>query len=924
MRLVSRMSSVLAATALVGTSFTLAVPAIAVEAPVGDEPTVTTEVVKDGSAEEPVSVSPGEEAEDEASQEAPEEQAIATLSDTDAVPTADAVGNPTIAEVRAGADGETVTTEGWVTAAWPTGGLNGFTIQTAGTGGACELDGQSDAIFVYTNHSNNVAPTPAIGSYVTVTGEVATFNGLRQISIGKAAEANDKIKVVADTAGIEPATAISCAWPATEAQRTAIQSMLYDPTSASGFAVTNNYDANTFGSLGISTTGEPLWQPSDVTTDVNERETIAEANKANSFVLDDGATTRFAGGSNTNNKLVPPYVFADGSASVGAKVTFEESLIVDYRNKAWTLNPTTQIETDKTGVLSDLPASFSYTRPAVPSIGSAEDVVVGGFNLENYFPTALGTNWASVCESYNDNTGAPITVKSCSATTSNGVTVAGPRGAWSDAMLEFQTARIVKAINDLDAAALGVMELENSFKMSFGNVAKAGGSAKYLVDALNKASTKGKWAYIEPTSVRQQDVAQQDVMYPGIIYQPGKVTPIANGQLTLRDQSAAGKPFANARAPFGQAFTPNDGGEPFFLVANHFKSKSSAGEGDEADLGEGGWNASRTAQAKALANWANGPALTQLTTNTGVAVKDVVLVGDFNSYTWEAPMRALYDAGFTNVNLNAEGKPIQASYNYSGLNGSLDHVLVSKSTKDRSNGHAIWNINAPEQIGLHYSRYNATGGNFVQDINSVGVPNRASDHDPAVVALKKGGLAAGLKNLTIFNINDFHGRVDGTLNADASAIETPKVGTFDTMQFVYTLEGLRKQMGADNSVFFSAGDNVGATLFASAVQNDQPTIDLLKTLGLQGTAVGNHEFDQGAKDLVERIVPAFGSSSPQPADCGKHLQERWHSATEAICDCGAERPEDRDDGCSNTGNTYVSESQCCRRPRVHGPGRCCQ
>ena len=54
--------------------------------------------------------------------------------------------------------------------------------------------------------------------------------------------------------------------------------------------------------------------------------------------------------------------------------------------------------------------------------------------------------------------------------------------------------------------------------------------------------------------------------------------------------------------------------------------------------------------------------------------------------------------------------------------------------------------------------------------------------------------------------------------------------------------------------FVSAGDNISASLFASAVQQDQPTIDVLNALELNASAVGNHEFDKGFADLTDRVI----------------------------------------------------------------------
>ena len=92
-------------------------------------------------------------------------------------------------------------------------------------------------------------------------------------------------------------------------------------------------------------------------------------------------------------------------------------------------------------------------------------------------------------------------------------------------------------------------------------------------------------------------------------------------------------------------------------------------------------------------------------------------------------------------------------------------------------------------------------------------------------------------DLTFLNINDFHGRIDA-----------------NTVKFAGTVEQLRAAGGEANTAFLAAGDNISASLFASAVQGDQPTIDVLNALGLQATATGNHEFDKGYDDLINRVI----------------------------------------------------------------------
>lgn len=90
--------------------------------------------------------------------------------------------------------------------------------------------------------------------------------------------------------------------------------------------------------------------------------------------------------------------------------------------------------------------------------------------------------------------------------------------------------------------------------------------------------------------------------------------------------------------------------------------------------------------------------------------------------------------------------------------------------------------------------------------------------------------------INILYFNDFHGRIDGS----ASKMAT-------------TIEQSRAAEGAANTLLLSGGDNVGASLYVSSAQQDNPTLDALNALGVQAAAVGNHEFDRGVDDLQSRI-----------------------------------------------------------------------
>ena len=62
-------------------------------------------------------------------------------------------------------------------------------------------------------------------------------------------------------------------------------------------------------------------------------------------------------------------------------------------------------------------------------------------------------------------------------------------------------------------------------------------------------------------------------------------------------------------------------------------------------------------------------------------------------------------------------------------------------------------------------------------------------------------------------------------------------------------------------MFAAAGDLIGASTFESFIAQDKPTIDALNEAGLEVSAVGNHEFDQGYDDLVNRVMAPYDAET---------------------------------------------------------------
>ncbi|MGY4858278.1 ExeM/NucH family extracellular endonuclease [Cryobacterium sp. AP23] len=682
--------------------------------------------------------------------------------------------------------GSTVATVGVVTAAFPTGGFKGFYLQTPGTGGPVDLAGHtaSDGIFVYTNA---LAASVAVGDYVSVTGVVSDFYGLTQLTVGALSDI-----APLDATGIVAPAAATVGLPATAAERESLEGMLIAPTG--DFTVTNNYTTNQYGEIGLASGTTPLVGATVTARPGTAEYTAAlEANAARAVTLDDGATTNYLSAANQAKPV--PYVSTTAPVRIGAAVTFTTPVILDYRNNAWKFQPTTELVPANAATVQ--PATFANTRTDAPrAVGG--DIRLASFNVLNYFSTT-GDEVAG-CTFYTDRAGAPITVNSgCDA-----------RGAANQANLDRQQAKIVAAINALDAHVISLEEIENS--VAFGKDRDT--ALGDLVAALNADLGTDEWAFVpSPATVP----ADEDVIRTAFIYKKAAVETV--GASTILTDSA----FDNAREPLAQAFQlVGDTGSAFQVIVNHFKSKGS-GTGADADAGDGqgASNASRVAQATALVAFAD-----TLKADTGI--DRVFLTGDFNAYDQEDPIKVITDAGY----LSQEAKSGEYTYAFGGTVGSLDHVFASPEANATVADVDVWNINSVESVALEYSRYN----NNVTDFY-VADAYRSSDHDPVVVGLNLATQAP--VEINLLNINDFHGRIDT-----------------NTVKFAGTIEKLRADFGDANTLFLSDGDNIGASLYASSSQQDKPTIDVLNALELDTSAVGNHEFDQGLSDLTGRVADA--------------------------------------------------------------------
>ncbi|AKJ07429.1 5'-nucleotidase [Archangium gephyra] len=110
-------------------------------------------------------------------------------------------------------------------------------------------------------------------------------------------------------------------------------------------------------------------------------------------------------------------------------------------------------------------------------------------------------------------------------------------------------------------------------------------------------------------------------------------------------------------------------------------------------------------------------------------------------------------------------------------------------------------------------------------------------------------------SVKLLAINDFHGNLappegsTGELrtgsNPDGSPIRVKAGGASHLARHLARLRGPSPR----NTLVVSAGDLIGASPLVSALFHDEPTIEAMNLAGLDLTAVGNHEFDEGTTEL---------------------------------------------------------------------------
>jgi predicted extracellular nuclease len=566
--------------------------------------------------------------------------------------------------------GQTVTVRGVVVGDFEgsSPALGGFYLQDAGDGN----DATSDGVFVFDR--TFAGATVSDGDLVEVTGKVSEFQGQTEIDTLSALNACGTGDVTPTDVSLPMASAT--AFEPYEGMLVRFHQTL---------SVTEHFQLERFGEVVLSSGGR-LRQPTAIVDPGAPAGAMQAANDLNRIKFDD----------DLNNQDPDPIKFgrngnplSAGNTLRGGDTVTDAVGVMTYgwagnaaSPNAYRLRPINALH----GVADFQP---SNPRPAgPPDVGGS--IKVGGANLLNFF---------------NDFTGCTFGV---------GGAPTDCRGAENATEYQRQLAKEVAALTHLDVDVLTVMEMENN---GYG----PNSAIQALVDALNANAGPGTWAFINPdAALGITNAAGDDAIKAAILYRTDRVTPVGNPFVDTGSSLWERRPVAQEfRSPTGRVT----------VVANHFKSKGSCpASGPDTDQGDGQscWNAHRTDEANELLSFVNGTVI------PATGDPDVLMLGDFNSYAKEDPVKAIEAGGYTNLVAHLHGDEAY-SYAFDAQWGYLDYAFASPSLLDQVTGANDYHINADEPSALDYNTNFKTAG----QIASLYAPDqfRTSDHDSVRVGL---------------------------------------------------------------------------------------------------------------------------------------------------------------------------------------------
>ena len=253
---------------------------------------------------------------------------------------------------------------------------------------------------------------------------------------------------------------------------------------------------------------------------------------------------------------------------------------------------------------------------------------------------------------------------------------------------QMQTLKISKALTHINADIYAICEIQ-----------RGDSAPQMLVNALNRMAKKEVYDFVS------DGWDNQDMISCGYIYRKDKVRPY--GEM-LHGYADTNSHYHYRLVALG--FEEIASSEKFVLNINHLRSKR--GTGAES-------NDKRMTNVDSLMVMLHKIQEQQLFQD-----EDILLVGDYNSYTYEQPLQTIIQAGYTDILM--QYAPKGYSYIYHSEAGYLDRVFASPTMSTQVTEVQPYHLNAD----YFYSR------GFKRGLDET--IYRYADHDPILIHLKLG------------------------------------------------------------------------------------------------------------------------------------------------------------------------------------------
>ncbi|WP_445777540.1 ExeM/NucH family extracellular endonuclease [Shewanella sp.] len=556
--------------------------------------------------------------------------------------------------------GDTVEVEAIVTSDQQAG-LSGIFIQMADADVDSDI-ATSEGIFVYTGNQTLQVNS---GDRIRITAKVSEYNGTTQLSaVSQFA--------LCQTQQALP-TVVNVTLPIDDDQQLErVEGMRVKFDQA--LIVNDVYSLGRYGEVLLGSRRHFIG--TQVATPGEQALAVTQANSKDSIILDDGSTSQ-----NPDVIAYPaPGLSAVNTLRVGDSVTELEG-VMHYGFNQYRIMPTSLVNVVQTN-----------PRQEMPEVVIDADLRIASFNVLNYFN--------------GDGVGAGFPTE---------------RGADSVSEFERQRAKIISAMQTINADVFGLMEIEND---GYGDES----AINDLVTGLNAALGQPLYDFVAPNMA----TLGTDAISLGMIYRTDKLSLsgaariLSSSNSPVDDSGTLLFDDGKNRPMLAQAFKVIGSDESVVVAVNHLKSKgsdcNSANDPDMLD-GQGNCNMTRTRATDAIGQW-----LAEQYSDSKVLV-----IGDLNAYAKEDPLTMLASHGYHELS-DYLGIPSPYSYVFAGESGQLDHALANKALLDDVVGITQWHINADEPIVLDYNE------EYKSDMQVQALYQddafRSSDHDPVIISLK--------------------------------------------------------------------------------------------------------------------------------------------------------------------------------------------